>query len=67
MKNDEIALQLTLKVLERNQNSSSLLTQNSNSNENLANEVAKFYKTIYRAVKETKSKNKDNAATTQYI
>ncbi|WP_018249816.1 hypothetical protein [Orenia marismortui] len=53
MKPEEIALQLTLKVLDRNENTSSLLNHDSEANKNLANEVAKFYKTIYKSVAET--------------
>ncbi|MCK8826367.1 hypothetical protein MWH25_01220 [Natroniella acetigena] len=54
MKTDEIAKEITLKMLEH-ERKSPLIIGDSESNERYANEVAKFYKTIYKAVEEAKN------------
>ncbi|MCK8817680.1 hypothetical protein MWH28_09945 [Natroniella sulfidigena] len=57
MKTDKIAKEITIKMLDNN-NNSPLLTADSSTNEHYTNEVAKFYKTIYKAIEEAKRESK---------
>lgn len=51
MKSEEIAKEITLKALNHD-SKKSLITNDSETNKSLANEVSKFYKKIYKTAEE---------------